>query len=92
MVDWMTVRVTEPPVTMSISDDDLREFVREPTTPVITSDRYPCHTQAVEKCVKVVTEASQSVCGKNRRDSFIRTRLESRAKMPVLETKWDFNM
>ena len=27
MIDWMTVRVTEPPVTMSISDDDLREFI-----------------------------------------------------------------
>ena len=32
-------------------------------------------TQAVERCIKVVTEASQSVCGKNRRDGFIRSRL-----------------
>ena len=86
MIDWSMVSVTEPPVTMSISDDDLREFIREPTTPVVTFDRYPCHTQAVERCIKVVTEASQSVCGENRRDGFIRTRLESRAKMPVFET------
>jgi len=85
--------VTEPPVTMSMSDDDLREFIREPTTtPVVTFDRYPCHTQAVERCIKVVTEALQSVYGKNRRDGFIRTRLESSAKMPVFETKRDFNM
>ena len=91
-IDWTTVRVTEPPVIMSISDDDLREFIREPTMPVVTFDRYPCHTQAVERCIKVVTEASQSVCGKNRRDGFIRTRLESRAKMPVFDTKRDFNM
>ena len=92
MIDWSTVSVTEPPITMSISDDDLREFIREPTTPVVTFNRYPCHTQAVERCIKVVTEASQSVCGENRRDGFIRTRLESRAKMPVFETKRDFNM
>ena len=38
MIDWMTVRVTKPPATMSISDDELREFIREPTTPVITFD------------------------------------------------------
>jgi len=80
MIDWTTVRVNEPLVTISISDDDLREFIREPTTPVVTFDRYPCHTQAVERCIKLVTEASQSVCGKNRRDGFVRTRLESRAK------------
>jgi len=87
MIDWTTVRVTKPPVTMSISDNDLQEFVWEPTTPVVTFDRYPCHSQAVERCIKVVTEASQSVGGKNRRDGFIRTRLESGAKMPVFETK-----
>lgn len=92
MIDWSTVSVTDPPITMSISDDDPREFIREPTTPVVTFNRYPCHTQAVERCIKVVTEASQSVCGENRRDGFIRTRLESRAKMPVFETKRDFNM
>jgi hypothetical protein len=91
MIDWSTVSVTEPPITMSISNDDLRDFIREPTTPVVTFDRYPCHTQAVERCIKVVTEASQSVCGENRRDGFIRTRLESRAKMPIFETKRDFN-
>jgi len=58
---------------MSISDDDLRKFIRQPTTPVVTFD--PCHTQAVERCIKVVTGASQSVCGKNQREGFIRTRL-----------------
>ena len=92
MIDWMMVCMTEPPVTMSISDDDLREFIREPTMPVVTFDRYPCHTQAVERWIKVVTEASKSACRKNRRDGFIRTRLESKAKMPIFETKWDFNM
>ena len=92
MIDWPTASVTEPPVTMSISDDDLREFIREPITPVVTFDRYPCHTQAVERLIKVVTEASKAVCGENRRDGFIRTKLESRAKMPVFNTKWEFNM
>ena len=44
MIDWTMVRVTEPPVTMNMSDDDLREFIREPTMPVVTFNKYPCHT------------------------------------------------
>ena len=67
MIDWTTVRVTKPPVTMSMSDNDLREFVWEPTTPVVTFDRYPYHSQAVKRCIKVVTECDSwsvdSFCG-----------------------------
>ena len=48
MIDWTTVRVTEPPVTMNMSDDDLQEFIREPTTAVVTFNRYPCHTGCLE--------------------------------------------
>lgn len=30
--------------------------------------KLPCHTQSVERCVKIVTEASKSVCGEERRN------------------------
>ncbi|KAF2903508.1 hypothetical protein ILUMI_02675 [Ignelater luminosus] len=36
----------------------------------------PCHTQAVERCIKLVTEASQAVCGDDVRDGFIGVRLK----------------
>ena len=52
-------------------------------------------TQAVERCIKVVGDWGITVCVwqfKTRRDGFIRTRLESSAKMPVFEIKRDFNM
>ena len=46
--------------------------------------------QAVERGVKLVTEASTLVCGQNSRDSFIRSKTESRQKMPSFETKQEF--
>jgi len=33
--------------------------------PVINFPKYPCHTQAVERCVKLVPEAASLVCGHN---------------------------
>ncbi|KAK4875539.1 hypothetical protein RN001_011961 [Aquatica leii] len=30
--------------------------------------KFPCHTQAVERCIKLVTEASSLVCGAEARD------------------------
>ena len=33
---------------------------------------YSCHTQAVERTVQLVTQASKKVCGQEERDGFIR--------------------
>jgi len=62
-------------------------FVACKETPVIDYPKYPCHTQAVERCVKLVTESAKAVCGVKARDGFIRVRLESRKIMPVFNTK-----
>ncbi|VEN39155.1 unnamed protein product [Callosobruchus maculatus] len=42
-------------------------------------DNFPCHTQALERCVKVVTKESQDVVGFKNRDGFIRNILISTA-------------
>ena len=57
------------------SDEEIDLFILEKRKWNI--ENFPCHTQAVERCIKLVTEASQSVCGENRRDGFIRSRKES---------------
>jgi hypothetical protein len=69
----------------------VKMFVAIGAAPVIDFPKYPCHTQAVERCVKLVTEASSAVCGAKSRDGFIRVRLESREKMPYFNTKADYN-
>jgi len=52
---------------------------------------FPCHTQAVKRAVKLVTNASSVVSGESARDRFIRARIESRAIMPSFNTKKNMN-
>ena len=51
---------------------------------------FPYHTQAVERAIKLVTEASMLVIGSAERDRVIRNRIESRKKIAKFETKKDF--
>ncbi|XP_055922808.1 uncharacterized protein LOC129953593 [Eupeodes corollae] len=83
------VKITEPPLTRKISDDDLRAMVQNVPENIELS-KYPCHTQAVERCIKLVTEASASVCGQESRDGFIKARISSRKLLPKFETKKEF--
>ena len=82
--------MTEPLPTLSISDDALKLFVANESEPVIDFSRFPCHTEAVERCVKLVTESSSNLCGAEARDGFIRTRVAARAIMPCFNTKADY--
>ena len=53
----------------------------------LTFTKFPCHKQAAERTVKLVTEASKKVCGHNKRDGFIRSTLKSRKTMPEFRYK-----
>ena len=85
MIDWQKCQLTEPPITACISHDKLKEMVT--TGEVAEIQKFPCHTQAVERCIKLVMEASSAVCGTQSRDGFIHARLASRAIIPSFNTK-----
>jgi len=53
---------------------------------------FPCHTQSVERSVKLMVVASGAVCGQTRRDGFIRSRIESRRIMPQFHSKKYFKL
>lgn len=91
IVDCKNVFWTEPPITMPLTEVQLQEIVDDPEHSAISYIKdYPCHTQAVERAVKMVTEASVTVCGYERRDGTIKSKLESRSIMPKFDTKNDF--
>ena len=92
LINWQSCNVTEPPLTVNISDVDITAFVKSKESPLIDFPRFPCHTQAVERCIKLVTEASAAVCGNTSRDGFIRARLEARSIMPVFNTKSEYRV
>ena len=51
---------------------------------------YPCHTQAVERAVRLVSEASASVIGQDARNGFIRQRVHAQKELKTHATKKDF--
>lgn len=89
LIDWQQ-NIYEPPILINISDEQLQDLIENGEDAVLEFMRLPCHTQAVERSVKVVTEAALSVCDKARREGFIKSKLASRKLMPKFETKKDF--
>ena len=85
MINWQKVNLTEPPITHSIFDNEINHLISSKEKK--SFPHLPCHKQAVEKCVKLVTEASSLVCRQNSRVGFIRSKIESHQKMPSFETK-----
>lgn len=53
----------------------------------LTIKNMPLHTQAVERYVKLITEASKSVCGESSRNGHVSIKLASRNVMDQFETK-----
>ncbi|GBM59036.1 hypothetical protein AVEN_7417-1 [Araneus ventricosus] len=63
LIDYSNCVVTEPPTNMHIRDKDLKEMCKEEQFIVLTFEEFPCHTQSVERCVKLISEAAMKVCG-----------------------------
>ena len=52
---------------------------------------YPCHTQAaVERGIKLVSEASDAVIGQEAREGFICQRIKERKVLNKFESKKDY--
>lgn len=94
LISWTysKLKLTEPPLLSRLSDGELRNLLNNDIIPAYELFQLPCHTQAVERTVKIVTEASSAVCGPQNRDGFIRTRLQSRKLMPSFHTKKDYQV
>ena len=85
MIDWR-ILVSEPPITASLSDDQLRKIEEAP----LEDPGWLNHTQPVERGIKVLTEAATAVTGFDARDGFIRQRLYSRCHQPTFKNKKEY--
>lgn len=83
LIDWEKELITEPPLTSSLSAQDLEKIRTEP----LQVAHYPIHTVAVERTVRVVTEAASAVVGEEQRHGFVCNRLRHRKKLPVITSK-----
>jgi hypothetical protein len=74
----------------SSATEDIQLFVKQKGEGKISLLRLPCHTQAVERAVKAVTEASGILYKNADKESFIKSQIESRKVMPKFDSKKDF--
>lgn len=94
MINWTTTQITEPPLTTKFSQQELQALAENGEHSALWhSEQFsiPCHTQAVERCVKLVTECSAQVTDK-RRDGVIRTKFKSRSIMPLFTSKSKYRL
>jgi len=64
LVDWSSVEKYDPPLMKNTksTDEELEAYVSNPeTTKYVDLPKFPCHTQATERCIRLVTEASAAV-------------------------------
>ena len=86
LITWDAETVTEPPLLRDLPDEDLDGILQ---TPLVVPP-YPVHTQAVERAVRVVTEACERVQGEEARHGFIMARIKHRKMLPSVNKKQDF--
>ena len=67
LIDWESAKLTEPPFTLDFKEADLLAIKEAP----LEVPHYPCHTQAVERAIKIVSEASAAVVAQEAREGFI---------------------
>lgn len=94
LIDWQNCELSSPPLLKDVTDEEIKDYIKTEQVPKwdILSKKLPVHTQAVERCVKLVTKASSKVCGAEARDGFIRTTIKSRSTMPAFDNKSHFKL
>ncbi|GBO41111.1 hypothetical protein AVEN_182725-1 [Araneus ventricosus] len=73
--------------TRSIKDKDSKEMCKEEQFTVLTFEKFPCHTQSVERCVELISEAAMKVCAETVRNGYIRAKLQVRKELPAFNNK-----
>ncbi|GBM19543.1 hypothetical protein AVEN_108011-1 [Araneus ventricosus] len=91
LIDWKACNVTTPTGLRQINSHELLKMIQDN----VRMDgwdfsKFSSHTQAVERIVKLVTEASRKRVGQQNRDEFIRAALESRKQKSQFESKKDY--
>lgn len=91
LIDWHATVITLPPILANLTTKEIEDLIIKDSNKMVELIALPTHTQAVERCVKLVSESCLSVVGAMARDDFIKVTLKSRKEMPSFNTKKDFN-
>ncbi|GBM08072.1 hypothetical protein AVEN_122989-1 [Araneus ventricosus] len=53
IINWNSCVVYPPPMLRDLSEDDIKSLINSETTPIREIQKFPYHTQAVERCIKL---------------------------------------
>jgi len=84
MINWNVAVVTPSPLLTGICNDDLEHLQ------VDLFKGIPCHSQAVERCIKDISATTLKVFGHKSRHGMVLQCTKSRAELPKIECKSDF--
>ena len=89
MIDWQKCQLEEPPSTRKLSSELIKDIIISKKE-LLSLTHFVNHTQAVERVIKIVTDASSAVVGEDKRDGLIRARLKGKKLLPKFKSKKDF--
>ncbi|GBN86999.1 hypothetical protein AVEN_195469-1 [Araneus ventricosus] len=93
MIHWNTITLSPPPLLRRFSSQEIWSKVQSGGTAAEWNfDKLPCHTEAMKRCVMLVTEVSQKIVSSNSRDGFIKTTLLSRSSVTSFSRKSYFKV
>ena len=90
LIDWQTMPYLEPILSKHISTAQIKAWILSAKDVHVDIQPFPCHNQAVERVIKIVTESSSKVYGHDKLDGYIRVLLNRRKLMPLFDTKSEF--
>lgn len=64
-IDWNSAKLSPPSLFRNITNDAIKYFIQSGEVPKRDVTTFPPHTQSVERCVKLVSEALLKFVGQN---------------------------
>ena len=85
LIDWKKEEILEPIFTTDLKIDEIKKLVETP----FPMESYNTHTQSCERAVQEVSKSSEAVYGEDKRDGWVRARIDHREILPVFNSKKD---
>ena len=87
IIKWDDIsKVTPPPILNFYSNEQLLSASENP----LNIPTYPCHTQAFERTIKIVTHATETVYGHEERNGLILNILKNKEKYKSFFSKEEY--
>ena len=82
----------DPPLLKAVTDEEVNHFAENPLPAKYELPPVPCHSQAVERRVKLVSQASKKASSADQVDGIVRSTLLSKKGMPIFQSKRDYKV